>query len=183
MLAATGATVAFAARAGKSSAASRAAPSAPPGDVRYLAELVPPVALPPVVLRDGEGAARPLAELVGQGAVLNFWATWCTPCVSEMPALARLAEALRPRGVRVIAASTDRGGAATVRAFFARTGIAGLEVWLDPGAAAALACGVRGVPTTLVLDRHARARARVEGALDWSAAALQAEVQRLAQAS
>ena len=107
------------------------------------------------------------------------WATWCVPCVAELPALAALARRLRGEGILVLPASSDRGGAAAVEAFYRGHAIEGLPVWLDPKGAAAQAWGARGIPTTLIIDRAGRERARAEGALDWASEAAVAEIKRL----
>ncbi|MDR3403930.1 MAG: TlpA disulfide reductase family protein [Chthoniobacter sp.] len=174
MLAAAGATLAAASRPGKPL---RAAPALL--DARALVETSPARAVPAVSLFDADGAGHPLTEFAGQGLVVNLWATWCPPCVRELPALAALARRLRPEGVRVLAAASDRGGAAAVAMFFARHHIEGLEIWLDPNGAAERAWGVRGIPTTLVLDRAGRERARAAGPVNWAAEGVVAEVRRL----
>ena len=80
-----------------------------------------------------------LAEFAGQGLVVNLWATWCVPCVAEMPALQAMARALAGDRIRVLALSSDRGGAAVVRKFYTENRIDGLDLWLDPKGEAARA--------------------------------------------
>ncbi len=65
--------------------------------------------------------ARSLADYAGQGVVLNLWATWCVPCVREMPALDDLAKLVAGDGIVVLPVSSDRGGAALVQRFYAST--------------------------------------------------------------
>ena len=64
--------------------------------------------------------------------VINLWATWCVPCVAEMPALAALSKALAPDDIAVLPLSSDRGGASVVQAFYEEHAITGLPVLLDP---------------------------------------------------
>ncbi len=123
--------------------------------------------LPEVPFVDGDGTARTLADFKGHGVVLNFWATWCVPCVAEMPALDRLRARLAGRGIEVLALSSDRGGAPVVRAFFAKHGINHLPVTLDEGLRAARALGVQGLPTTVLIDGAGRDRGRLVGAAEW----------------
>ncbi len=118
-----------------------------------------------------DGAERGLADVAGQGVVLNFWATWCVPCIAEMPALDELARQMAEERVAVLALSSDRGGAAAVAKFYKEKGIRTLPVLLDPRGDAARAFGVRGIPTTVVLDRQGMDRGRLEGAADWASAA------------
>ncbi len=139
----------------------------------------PPAVVPPAELVDAAGVVHGLGEFAGHGLVVNLWATWCVPCVAELPALAALARRLRGEGILVLPASSDRGGAAAVEAFYRGHAIEGLPVWLDPKGAAAQAWGARGIPTTLIIDRAGRERARAEGALDWASEAAVAEIKRL----
>ena len=156
-------------------------PEAPPlRDIGAMQALPAPRALPPFTWRDAAGGTHALAELAGHGVVLNLWATWCAPCVAELPSLATFARAAAADGIVVLPLSIDRGGAATVARYFAAHGIGGLPVLLDPMGAAADLLGTRGVPTTLVIDRAGRERARLEGGTDWSTPAALAAVRKLA---
>ncbi|UFN47733.1 TlpA family protein disulfide reductase [Roseomonas sp. OT10] len=138
--------------------------------------------VPELAFTDGEGAPKSLASFAGQGVVLNLWATWCPPCVAEMPALDRLQAMLQAEGIVVVPLSSDRGGRAQVAPFYAARGLKHLGMWLDPRGAVGRALGVRGLPTTLVLDRQGRERARLEGAADWDSAPLAAAIRRLVAA-
>lgn len=126
-----------------------------------------PAPLPEVPFVDGDGTTRTLADFKGSGVVLNFWATWCVPCVAEMPALDRLRARLAGQGIAVLALSSDRGGAPVVRSFFAKHGIEHLPVALDQGLRAARVLGVQGLPTTVLIDGAGRDRGRLVGAAEW----------------
>jgi thiol-disulfide isomerase/thioredoxin len=139
----------------------------------------PPVQPAPIVFVAVDGTPHRLDEFLGHGMVVNLWATWCGPCVSEMPALSALSHALAPADIAVLPLSSDRGGAKAVRAFFDAHDISGLPILLDPRGAAADAWGARGIPTTLIIDRKGMERARLEGAADWSAPEAAALVRRL----
>jgi thiol-disulfide isomerase/thioredoxin len=140
----------------------------------------PPVAVPDFTFISADGREHHLAEFIGHGMVINLWATWCVPCVAEMPALAELSKSLAPDDIAVLPLSSDRGGAGVVEAFYQEHGIAGLPVLLDPKGAAARAWHVRGIPTSLIINRKGEERARLEGAADWSTPAAAATVRRLA---
>jgi thiol-disulfide isomerase/thioredoxin len=118
---------------------------------------------------DAEGRPHTVADFAGDVLVINLWATWCPPCVAEMPALDRLQAMLGPEGVRVLALSQDRGGAGVVDRFYDRTGVKALGIWLDPRGTAARALGARGLPTTLIVTRDGREAARVIGEAEWDA--------------
>ena len=147
-----------------------------------------PAPLPALRFTTADGAVHALADYAGRGVVLNFWATWCIPCVSEMPALDALSHMLDDRhgsgqadmagaapknaspggsGIAVLAVSVDHGGAGAVQPFYASHGIHNLPVLLDPHAEAMMALKLDGVPTTLVIDRKGREVARVQGAYPW----------------
>jgi thiol-disulfide isomerase/thioredoxin len=139
----------------------------------------PPVMAPDIAFVSADGKEHHLAEFLGHGMVVNLWATWCVPCVAEMPALAALSKALAPDDIAVLPLSSDRGGAGVVQAFYQDHGISGLPVLLDSKGAAARAWHARGIPTSLIIDKKGRERGRVEGSADWSAPAAVATVRKM----
>lgn len=114
-----------------------------------------------------DGGALDLEALQGQVVLLDFWATWCAPCLESMPVVRAVGAAHADLGVRTIAVNTDVGGdrEAKVRAFLARHGLEGLEVALDDGSLSA-AWEVTGLPTLVVVGRDGVQAARHEGSLD-----------------
>jgi thiol-disulfide isomerase/thioredoxin len=167
-LAAAGATLLGALGAGQGHATQGGVAPAEAGRPKGLDRLAPGAGpLPELAFTDAEGAPRSLADFRGRPLLVNLWATWCPPCVAEMPALDRLQAALGSEGLVVLALSSDRGGKAQVAPFYARTGVNALGIWLDPRGAASRAVGARGLPTTLLVDRAGREVGRLEGEAAW----------------
>jgi peroxiredoxin len=130
-----------------------------------LKPLQPPVAAPPLRLTDLDGQQHDLASLQGQGVLINFWATWCPPCVEELPALARLTTRMQDQPFRVL--TVDVGEQPDeVRAFLADKPI-NFPVLLDPDGDTFKAWQAYAFPTTMILDRQHRIRYAVFGALQW----------------
>jgi thiol-disulfide isomerase/thioredoxin len=127
----------------------------------------PPVLLPALDIQDGDGNAAGLALLRGRAVLLNLWASWCLPCVVELPSLDRLAPVSAADGIDVVALSLDRTGAPAARAAYARMGIKSLALRLDAERRAAEALAATMLPTTLLIDARGREMARFVGAAEW----------------
>jgi len=131
---------------------------------RYMEPLKP---VPPLTFVDGEGRRVDLTDFKDKLVLLNLWATWCAPCVKEMPALDRLQAQLGGPGFEVVALSVDRGGKDQVQPFFQRIGVRNLGLYLDPASASMQTLSLRGLPTTLLVDQEGRELGRIEGAVEW----------------
>ncbi len=124
---------------------------------------------PPVAFRGPDGAPVRLSDFRGKVLVVNLWATWCAPCVKEMPTLAKLQQAYAGKPVQVIALSQDSPrDADKARAFIARN--PPLAFYQDAAFAMAPAAKpqIQGFPTTLIFDAQGHERAYLEGPADWS---------------
>jgi len=97
-----------------------------------------------------------LSDFKGQVVVLNFWATWCTPCVLEMPSLERLHQTLKDKGLQVVTINMDAPGSeATVKKFVDSYGLS-FTVLRDPGFTVADKYGVSGFPETFIINREGK---------------------------
>ena len=151
-------------------------------DVASVLVPVEPPKPPPVgVFLDAEGNEHSFESFRGHGMVVNLWATWCQPCVAEMPSLAALSKALAPFDIAVLPLSSDRGGAKMVASWFESHQVSGLPVLVDPRGALARAWGGDGIPATHVISRDGKERASLEGAADWSSDAAVALIRRLVE--
>ncbi|MEA3032818.1 MAG: hypothetical protein QOH86_834 [Sphingomonadales bacterium] len=118
---------------------------------------------------DPDGQSTSLAELEGKPLLVNLWATWCAPCVQEMPTLDKLAAAEGGK-LQVVAISQDMGGPDKVDAFFAKQRFTTLEAYRDPKMQLMTDLGVEVLPTTILFDAEGREQWRVTGQLDWQGA-------------
>jgi thiol-disulfide isomerase/thioredoxin len=134
-----------------------------------LGEFIPaatPQPAPAFAFTDMAGKAAGLADFKGGVVLLNLWATWCQPCLKEMPSLAALQQRLGP-SLTVLALSEDRGGAATVTPFVEKHGLDKLKVYLDPKSTGTRAFEARGLPSSFLIDAEGRVLGKVEGGADW----------------
>lgn len=145
-----------------------AGPAAPAsGEMAKFRETRPPTSVAGFAFVDGEGRPVAIDDFRGRVVLLNLWATWCAPCVREMPALDRLQARLGGPEFEVVALSLDRGGRDQVVPFLEGLGVENLAIYLDPGSAAMRELSARGLPTTLLIDREGREVGRLEGAAEW----------------
>jgi thiol-disulfide isomerase/thioredoxin len=121
---------------------------------------------PDIELRNSDDDPATLAEAEGKPLLVNIWATWCAPCVKELPTLQ--AVAARAGAPRVIAVSQDMAPRGSVDAFLDKNKLADLEVWHDPKMALSSATGAEVLPTTILYDAKGREVWRYVGDLDWT---------------
>jgi len=112
-------------------------------------------------------------QAAGKPLAVNLWATWCAPCIAELPALDEFAGAAAAKGIKVIAVSQDQGGATQVDPFLATHRLPNLKRYLDPDTGLGFAYGT-SLPTTVLYDKAGKEVVRVIGALDWTGAQGQA---------
>ncbi|MBK8161172.1 MAG: TlpA family protein disulfide reductase [Rhodospirillaceae bacterium] len=137
-----------------------------PGD---FSPFDPPLPTPNEPFQDALGGKVTLAEFKGQVVVLNFWASWCAPCVAEMPTLDALQASLGDQGLKVIAISLDRDGIKKAAPFFRRTGVKNLTLYTDRMSDLFQELKGNALPTTYVLDRDGNVVSIYIGATNWNA--------------
>ena len=138
----------------------------------------PPQPAPAVSFTAIDGKTASLADFKGKPAVVNLWATWCQPCLKEMPSLERLAAQFAGQ-LTVAAVSEDHAGTKVVGPFVADKGFQKLAIYLDPQGELGHVIGLRGLPTSLVIDAKGQVVGRVEGGADWDSAKMQAMLRPL----
>ncbi len=152
--------------------------AAPPEAMGRFLATEPPEPVPGEPFAEGTETVRTIADWRGRGVVMNFWATWCAPCVREMPALDRLQAAVADDGIAVLTVSADRAGAKAVEEFYTVNGITHLPVLIDKRMKLIRRLGVGGLPTTVLIDAGGRELARVTGVAEWDSPEVVAFVRR-----
>jgi thiol-disulfide isomerase/thioredoxin len=143
------------------------APPAFRGQMQEFQAHATPARAPKITFENRDGQTVSLVEFEGRVVILNLWATWCGPCVEELPALDRLQTRLAERDLSVIALSVDRQGAPIVGPFLAKLGVRSLDLYVDAPGESLKAFQPRGLPTTVVIGRDGRELGRLEGAASW----------------
>lgn len=120
---------------------------------------------------DAENKAATLSQFRGKILVVNIWATWCGPCIEEMPSLANLKAAYKDKPINIIAISVDRGDfASKAKQKLAELSGGNLPFFHDPMMRIAFPLKAKGFPTTVIYDAAGVEVARVSGAADWNSA-------------
>ena len=122
---------------------------------------------PDFTLRNLNGNLEGLSQFKDKVVILNFWATWCAPCLEEMPAFEKLYRRYRSQGLTVIAVSLDKGDTSKVEKFVDEHSLT-FPVLLDLDGTAERIYPSFTIPFTYVIDKRGRIAARVDGAKNWS---------------
>jgi thiol-disulfide isomerase/thioredoxin len=125
-----------------------------------------------------DGRSHSLAEYAGRAVLVNFWATWCAPCVAELPSLERLQAKRGGDRFAVIALSEDREGWPVITPFLQKMGVRALPAFHDAGSEAAVKLKVGAMPTTVLFDSNGREVGRVVGPAEWDGPAAEALLAR-----
>lgn len=130
---------------------------------------------PPLMIEDEirfknlEGELKSLADYRGQVVVMNLWATWCAPCVKELPSLIRLQADMNRDDVRMLPVSMDVGKTSgDIRAFWQRHDLKPIPVFIDTFNEVALHLPLEGMPTTIIFNRDGGMIYKMVGDTDWS---------------
>lgn len=126
-----------------------------------------PKPLPDLAFTDAEDKPVSLAAYKGKTVLLNFWATWCAPCVKEMPSLDRLQAEMGKDRFVVLPLSLDGPSRAKVAPFYADKKLANLGIYFDKGKKVLGAVDVSVLPTSILIDAQGRELGRLEGEADW----------------
>jgi thiol-disulfide isomerase/thioredoxin len=125
-------------------------------------------AAPDAAFANGDGEQTSIADIAdGKPLLVNLWASWCAPCVKELPTLDRLSQKPNPR-FQVVAISQDSGPHTSVEAFLTTHRIVNLEAYQDKGMAVSAALNAQVLPTSVLYDAKGHEVWRYVGDLDWT---------------
>ncbi|MCX8506181.1 MAG: TlpA disulfide reductase family protein [Alphaproteobacteria bacterium] len=127
----------------------------------------PPRPMPDLSFDEESGKKIIIRRLTGQIRIFNYWATWCAPCVAELPSLQRLADRKASIGVNVIAVSIDRGGFSTIAPFLKQHGLDKMMVLSDAAGQSMTEFSLKGLPTSILYNRQGEEIGRIEGEYNW----------------
>ena len=134
-------------------------------------------AAPAIDLMTIDGARFRCKQLRGKVVLVNFWATWCEPCITEMPSLQRLHDQLRADGFEVLAVNYQEGPA-RIKSFIDKMNFT-LPIVRDTDGGVARAWGARVFPANYLVDRAGNIRYWMSGAADWTSPALVSTIRAL----
>jgi thiol-disulfide isomerase/thioredoxin len=126
-----------------------------------------PKPLPEITFTDAAGQPKKLADWKGKTVLLNLWATWCTPCKEEMPALSNLQKAAGGPDFEVLALSLDRKGAEASGAFLREVKADNLATYVEPEGKSLAALQALGLPATILINKKGEEVGRLLGPAAW----------------
>lgn len=133
---------------------------------------------PEFTLVDEQGAEVKLSDFRGQTVLLNFWATWCPPCIWEMPSLEHLYQVLKSDDFTVLAVSIDEGGWKAIKSFQKEVSVT-FPILLDTTGRAAESYGSYQLPESYLIDGKGVILKKYLGPLEWNKTQVVSEIKRL----
>tara|TARA_B100001121_G_scaffold2580_1_gene2385 strand:+ start:1389 stop:1997 length:609 start_codon:yes stop_codon:yes gene_type:complete len=109
-----------------------------------------------------------LQSFSGSLTLVNFWATWCAPCLDEMPSLSNLQKLKGDKNFKVVTIATMRNSPKSIENFFDKMSIVNLTKYQDPKGKLARSLKIAGLPLTILLNKDNKEVARFIGDADWS---------------
>ena len=147
--------------------AAPALPARAAGEMARFKKAATPKPLPYLAFQDADDKTLRFADFRGRALLINFWATWCAPCVKEMPSLDRLQAKFPQDKFLVLPLSIDGPTKPKVEPFYKDQKLANLGVYFDKGRKAMQGLDVSLLPTSILVDPMGREIGRLEGDADW----------------
>ena len=130
-----------------------------------ISEIPKPIS--PVIFEDFSGNEISLKNYLGKLVIINFWATWCTPCKKEMPSLDVLYQDNNFKNLQVLAVNMEQPNNLKTKKFFTDLNIKKLEIFFDRNLNFVKEFKLRGVPTTILINKKGEEFARIIGTVDF----------------
>ena len=121
-----------------------------------------------VIFLDKNDKKINIKEFNGNLLLLNFWATWCAPCKEEMPSLDRLQVNQNLSNLKIFAINVSQESKKKVDSFFEDLNIENLDPYFDAPTTLAKIFSLRGVPTSILIDKDGKEFARIMGSIDFN---------------
>ncbi|MEJ0062794.1 MAG: TlpA disulfide reductase family protein [Alphaproteobacteria bacterium] len=135
-----------------------------------LERIDPPVPAPDLYMRDADNKLVRLSEFRGRYVLLTFWATWCLPCIGEMPSLNRMQADLDEKDFKIVPLSLESGDQHKVKGFYREHDIDKLPIYVTEGYSEQEKYEVHGIPTSFLIDPQGKQVWQHVGEIDWDAA-------------
>ncbi len=116
---------------------------------------------------DEAGKSVSLADFAGKVVMVNFWASWCPPCLRELPSINRLQAALGGKDFTIVALNIDQAGKPLARRLARKLKLEKLALYVDPKSVVPKSWKIRNMPTTILFDRQGREVGKLEGGVEW----------------
>ena len=125
-----------------------------------------PIAIKDIKFKDSDLLDVDLTNKKGNIMIINFWATWCAPCKREMPSLEKLT--FKYPEIKVFAVNTEKPNKIRTRDFFRSVGVTTLNTYYDPKLSLVKTFKLRGLPTSILIDKDGKEFGRVVGEIDFT---------------
>ena len=135
--------------------------------LKKLTALETPIVQPMMTFKRPDGTEMMLSDYKGKTILVNVWATWCAPCIAEMPMLDQLQAQKGSEKFEVVTISLDRT-AQEAEAWFKKNNIQNLPLWHDSSYAVSGKLELPGLPTSIFYNAEGREIARIPGEVDWT---------------
>ena len=137
-------------------------------DIKNLIIIKNPKIYEDVIFKDVNQKDVNLADFKGKLLILNFWATWCSPCREEMPSLDYLQSNSNFKNLKIFPINIDQEDVSKSKSFFKELNIQNLEIYFDAPITLAKKFSLRGVPTTILFNKKGEEFARIIGSVDFN---------------
>ena len=134
-----------------------------------IATSTPPQPVAAFLIDTDKGQSLTIHDFKGRYVLMNFWATWCAPCVKEMPTLDALSKKLDPKQFQIVAVNENSKGMDVTPNFYAQHNLKNLGVYVDTSGRGLPMVKARALPLTLIIDTQGNEIGRVEGDVNWMA--------------